>query len=213
MLMPLFLTIGYIIACIWALVRLWRSSFSTKAKVSWSVVITLLPFGAFLSLVNKPDAIRRLKYTVAAYAVLVVSFAGVYAAGFRWYRISSVSMQPTISRGEYVIGRLNPAYAKNVKRFDIVIYRRQDEPGGIFTSRVVGLPGDHVVIHANVISVDGQPVRLLSTKNYPGPKELDIHLAANAFFVLGDNEKQSVDSRMFGPVALTDLAGYLVFKK
>jgi type IV secretory pathway protease TraF len=60
---------------------------------------------------------------------------------------------------------------------------------------------------------NGKKVRALSTRNYTGPKECDVHLADDAFFVLGDYEENSLDSRILGPLPLSNLAGHLVFRR
>lgn len=209
-------TVIYLSFCLWSLIRLFRSAATVRAKVLWTIVTLLLPLGALLSLIcSRPNQQRVRKYAIAVYAVFAAAFLALYGMGFRWYKVPGLSMEPAVKRGDHVIGRLDASYTQKLMRFDIVIYRRPDELGSIFMSRIVGLPGDHVVIRANTLSVNGEKIRMLSTRGvkYPGPKECDVLLANDAFFVLGDYDEVSLDSRIFGPIPLTNLSGHLVFRK
>jgi signal peptidase I len=214
--MKTILTLIYLSFCVWNLIRLFRSAAPAKVRLVWTIVILLLPLGAFLFLIcsdSKQRLIRR--YVLAIYSVILTAFLGLYGMGFRWYAVPSLSMEPAIKHGEHVIGRLDATYAKKMKRFDIVIYRRPDELGSVFMSRLIGLPGDHIVIRDDVLSVNGEKIRMLARRGgkFPGPKECDVHLANDAFFVIGDHDEVSLDSRIFGPIPTTNLSGHLVFRR
>jgi signal peptidase I len=87
--------------------------------------------------------------------------------------------------------------------------------------RVIGLPGDHVVIKNNVITIynqqhpDGfQPDNTLAYgKNGaipPTNNNVDVTLTGTQLFVCGDNRSDSLDSRIFGPIETNQVIGKLV---
>jgi len=87
--------------------------------------------------------------------------------------------------------------------------------------RVIGLPGDHVVIKDNVITVYNkehpngfQPDKTLPYgKNGaipPTNNNIDVTLGSTQIFVCGDNRSDSLDSRIFGPIETHQVIGKLV---
>ncbi|QQS17914.1 signal peptidase I [Candidatus Saccharibacteria bacterium] len=87
--------------------------------------------------------------------------------------------------------------------------------------RVIGLPGEHVVIKDNVVTVytkehpqGFQPDTTLPYgKEYaipPTTDNVDITLSDTELFVCGDNRPQSLDSRRFGPIQTDQVVGKLV---
>jgi signal peptidase I len=86
--------------------------------------------------------------------------------------------------------------------------------------RVIGLPGDHIVIKNSVITVYNkehpngfQPDNTLPYgKNGaipPTDNNLDITLSKTQLFVCGDNRGDSLDSRIFGPIETKQIIGKL----
>jgi signal peptidase I len=95
----------------------------------------------------------------------------------------------------------------------------------LFVKRLVGLPGDrniHMDSATNEVSIDGQPVtgpdRTLCLDNNEPLKLIDKllltgkgkqldQLESNEAYVLGDCKSVSVDSRVFGPLPIDNIAG------
>jgi signal peptidase I len=83
-----------------------------------------------------------------------------------------------------------------------------------FIKRVIGVGGDTVSCHRDVLSVDG---RVLNNEpfTYPGsnPCSSDgfngktVHVRPGDLFVMGDHRNDSDDSRAFGTVPVSDVVG------
>ena len=107
------------------------------------------------------------------------------------------SMEGTIRVDDRIVAfRLSYMFSEP-QRFDIIVFRGPYDESNLYVKRVIGVPGDTVVIEEGRVFINGesQPVRDdfvqgEFTGNF-GPFEVP----ENNFFVLGDNRNNSVDSR------------------
>ena len=86
-----------------------------------------------------------------------------------------------------------------------------------YIKRVIGLPGDHVVIEEGNVYINGQLLQEkylkegVSTGNGKG-NCVDIVVPENSVFVMGDNRAQSTDSRCFGCVPLEKIESKVIIR-
>jgi signal peptidase I len=124
-------------------------------------------------------------------------------------RVENVSMQPTLFQGEFLlVNKL--AYIKNLPRTgDIIIFHAPPTPGEDFIKRVIGAPGDNVLIKDGRVFVNNFQLEedyVADVPVYNG--EWDVPL--DKVFVLGDNRNSSSDSHVWGYVPLTNVIGKAV---
>jgi signal peptidase I len=96
------------------------------------------------------------------------------------------------------------------------------EPGSIFIKRLVGLPGDRLRISGNQLFVNGQatvytdtegkPIHYIQAGSFLRIPTDEIVLPPDCFFVLGDNSKNSFDSRYWGQVPRANIRGRAWFR-
>jgi signal peptidase I len=150
---------------------------------------------------------RRLVLGAIALAVvaLVVLLRAFVAEPFG---IPSGSMIPTLRPGDSVlVDKL--AYRHVAPRRGQLIVFRAPRNGVIEVKRVVAVAGDKVAIEDGALVVNGRrPVEPYTTQAaidsvYFGP----VKVPAGAVFVLGDNRRDSTDSRSFGAVATGRVIG------
>ena len=95
---------------------------------------------------------------------------------------------------------------------DVVVVQVENE---FFLKRVVGLPGDEIVISGGRVSVNGDPLiePYLSDPNTQcyGGTNCTVTLSDDAYYVLGDNRSNSTDSRAIGPIPQDDFFGHVIF--
>jgi signal peptidase I len=156
------------------------------------------------SLIGEPGTVdyARSFFPVALVVLLLRSFV------FEPFRIPSDSMMPTLLDGDFIVVnkyayglRLPVANRKFVdvgepQRGDVVVFRYPLDPQTNFIKRLVGLPGDHVQVHDNLIFINGKEVPF-----YVGPQRYNDGCYVNMSFArekLGDHEHQTI----FCPVAL-----------
>jgi signal peptidase I len=120
--------------------------------------------------------------------------------------IPSGSMEPTLQIGDRVIVEklfFNPAH---LHRGDVIVFR---QPG--FTTplikRVIGLPGDTVLIRDKNVYVNGQPLYEPYIMAEPAYDYGPVTVLPENLFVLGDNRNNSDDSHAWGFVSFTNVIG------
>ena len=164
--------------------------------------------------------IAKLALEAAALIILVLLFF------LRVPQVAGHSMEPQLRAGEHVL--INtlaygvrfgdgarpllelPLHA--IVRGDVIAFVHASDDGrAVYVKRVVGLPGDSVVIEHGVVRVDGtrldEPyVSLRDAASAPA-----MTVPRGAFFVLGDNRGESDDSRAFGAVPASAVIGRATF--
>ena len=105
-------------------------------------------------------------------------------------------MEPVLRRGDYVLAVRSDA----VTRGDIVVVEHPHRTGFELVKRVVGLPGERLVIGNGQVHIDGSP---LAEPWAEGPTWPDGEwaLGDTAVFLLGDQRSRSTaDGRELGPL-------------
>ncbi len=168
-------------------------------------------------------------FPVILIVLLVRSFV------FEPFRIPSASMMPGLVDGDFILvdkfsyGLRLPLI--NVKivplgephRGDVIVFRLPSNPSVHFIKRLIGLPGDHIIVRNNRISVNGTPVptepdgtysdrygfngAALALEQFGASRhvvmfapdryatDFDAVVPAGRYFFMGDNRNDSADSR------------------
>lgn len=146
-------------------------------------------------------------------AVLVLLLLTVVPLAVRTFvavpvRIASASMEPTLAEGDVVLVSRSAPDVCDLRRGDLVVF---DDPrnGDRAVKRVVGLPGEEVVILDGVLHVDGRATEepWVDPELVRGSFMPTFRVQEGGVFVLGDNRTNSLDSRDYGPLDADDLNG------
>jgi signal peptidase I len=127
--------------------------------------------------------------------------------------VSGASMEHTFHTGEYLIVDQVTYQFHQPVRGDVIIFRYPRDPSKYFIKRVIGVPGDTVVIEGNVVTIfnDSYPEGLTLTESYiksmEPNTELKETLGDREYFVMGDNRDQSSDSRVWGVLQEENIIG------
>jgi signal peptidase I len=135
------------------------------------------------------------------------------------FQILHEAMAPALLPGDHVIVHKTAYDTAEPQRGDVVVYRYPDEKGTLFLHRVIGVPGDRVEVRDQVVSVNEEVVAepyvqhtdrssmAGNVRDNLGP----VIVAPDAYFVLGDNREESLDSRFLESVGKEHILGQVVF--
>ena len=178
------------------------------------------------------DDWHEIVYVLAA-AIAVAAILTLFV--FRSYRVDGVSMETTLQNNDrLVIDELPRTLARVTHhayiphRGDIIVFN-QSQAGGFdspnlgtkqLIKRVIGLPGDRVVIKNGQVTVynttspsgfdpDTSGLYHLDDTTTTADSTIDVTLGADQLYVLGDNRANSTDSRVFGPINANQIVGKL----
>ena len=112
-------------------------------------------------------------------------------------RVPTGSMEDTIPVGARIIGLRHSYLFEEPQRGDIIIFKYPDDESVHYVKRVIGLPGETVIIADGNVYVDGtaleEPYLNTVTLGDYGP----YTVPEGSYFVMGDNRNDSRDSRFW----------------
>ncbi len=121
------------------------------------------------------------------------------------FLVSGASMEPNFQNGNYLIIDEITYRLREPARGEVIVFRYPKDPSVYFIKRVIGLPGERVVVLGADAYVYKSGVQVFHETGTVGA--LDRTLGPGEYFVLGDNRYNSFDSRNWGPVPQKDIVG------
>jgi len=154
--------------------------------------------------------------------LLVMAISG---RGYRKFEMGNTSsMSPTISSGEVVSVKLFIPKRDRMKRWQIVLFWSPALPDHLSVMRVVGLPGEQVEVTTNAFLINGVEVpenevpKVLRNQEWLTDRISEVSgqrqwvLGSSEVFVVGDNLGETLDSRIWGPLSLSNVIGVAEMK-
>lgn len=153
------------------------------------------------------------------------------------FRVEGASMEPTLQTGQYLLinkatyfhidgtpledlfpgtrqGAVEYMFA-GPQRGDVVVFRAPTQPDKDYIKRIIGLPGDMILIRNGRVSANGEELdepylRFPATYNYPANGR-PMRVPDTDYFVLGDNRPNSSDSHLNWTVPVSYMVGQAWF--
>jgi signal peptidase I len=110
------------------------------------------------------------------------------------------SMNPGIRDGDRIIIDPWPIWALDIRRGDVVVFRYPLDPSLDYIKRVIGLPGDEVIMERGEVWVNGEKLDEPYVFDDDPLSRVVTRVKPAHYFVLGDNRPRSSDSRDWGQV-------------
>lgn len=133
------------------------------------------------------------------------------------YLVDGRSMYPTFNTSEYLIVDKFSYRIKNPERNSVVVFKYPNNPDKNFIKRIIGLPGETVIIKDNQVTIinNENPEGFVLDEPYvvyKSPSYSEINLGGEEYFVMGDNRAESFDSRSWGPLSAELILGKPVLR-
>jgi signal peptidase I len=156
--------------------------------------------------------LRHLCQCLALAALAVASYFFVSRFFLQSVQVVGPSMAPTLRDSQrYLLNRWI-YYVRAPQRADIVVIR---DPANrrLSVKRIIASPGDSLYLKDGSVCVNGhkleEPYLPARTLTFPEGKlpEQWLRCGKDQYIVLGDNRRNSTDSRSYGPVGRHDVLG------
>lgn len=141
------------------------------------------------------------------------------------FMVSGESMEPTLENGDRMFVNKMGYSFKEPELFDVIIFHASSEED--YVKRIIGVPGDRIEYKGDVLYVNEEPMEEPFLEPFhdnllTGMTTLtdDFTLEENTgykevpedhVFVLGDNRRVSLDSRVIGFIPYEDIVGSASF--
>ncbi len=183
---------------------------------------------------GRPEHTEGVKSIVSTIALLLLApliaiFLTMFV--FQSYQVDGPSMESTLHNNDrLIVMKLPRTWARITRhdfipnRGDVIVFNHADgaalegNPNKQLIKRVIGLPGDRVVIEDGTLTIFNEeyPDGFVPDKALPygsviksTPGDVDLVVPEGEVFVAGDNRTNSLDSRYFGTVPANDIIGKL----
>ena len=136
---------------------------------------------------------------------------------FQPFFVRGQSMDPNFENGDYLIVDEITYRFKAPQRGEVIVFKSPQDPSQRFIKRIIGLPGETVEVKDGkvIIYIKGEP-QVLDESNYLSDLltggNIQITLAEDEYFVLGDNRPFSFDSRRFGVLSEENIIGRVILR-
>jgi signal peptidase I len=144
-------------------------------------------------------------------ALAVIIFLVVNSLTGR-YEVQSISMEPTLHEGQYLIVSKISYWFHGPERGDIIVL---DPPAGRseipYIKRVIGLPGEKVEVRDGRVWINDIALNEPYISGPPNYTENRV-LGEEEYLVLGDNRNNSSDSHIWGVLPRENIIGKSVFR-
>jgi len=131
---------------------------------------------------------------------------------FQPFIVKGESMAPNFESGDYLIINEISYRFFEPRRGDIIVFGYPKDKNQRFIKRIIGLPGEIVIIENNEVHIikDGKDTILEESylpENLKTRGNVNVLLKEDEYFVLGDNREYSFDSRVWGGVNRKNIIG------
>ncbi len=147
--------------------------------------------------------------------IALIIIKPIHAFVLQPFYVKGASMEPNFYNNEYLIidelsYRFHPP-----RRGDVVVVHNPILRDEYLIKRIIGLPGERLVIDQDGVKVAASSIgqlRVINEKTYlptglATSGSVDVTLGLDEYFMMGDNRPASLDSRSFGPILRDQIVG------
>ena len=162
---------------------------------------------------------------VVAFAIMVAAIMLLRTFVIEPFQIPSGSMLNTIEIGDRVFAeKISVALDPMPEPGEIVTFVNPRDPSETLIKRVIAVGGQTIDLRDGVVYIDGVALDEPYTDGQPtypmtadkkflgGDITYPYTVPEGCFWAMGDNRRNSADSRVFGPVSADSVTGHAIFR-
>ena len=157
------------------------------------------------------------RWAVSILVVVILAYS-IVTFGVQSVTMIGQSMDPALSNQDVVLINKRAYTFDEPQRYDIIAFKLKDDTESYFNiKRIIGLPGEKVLIKNGHVFINGEVIKDLPFDDpimTEGLAEDEITLDEDEYFLMGDNCNNSEDSRYvnIGNVSRKELSGKVIFR-
>lgn len=136
----------------------------------------------------------------------------LYVSVFNFSVVRGSSMAPGIHDGDRILIDQLSTWLGDLRRGDVVVLRYPRDPRVEYIKRIIGLPGDEIVMAGGMVWVNGRLLDEPYVGEFDPASWSRVRVREDHVWVLGDNRPHSSDSREFGQVPRENVRGKVDFR-
>ncbi len=147
---------------------------------------------------NREEEVILKKKFFTIYAAVLIMAVILFHYVFMLAVVPTESMAGTIEPGNHVICSRYGIGEGDIERYDVLVFTPPDHPQMLYIKRVVGLPGETIVVKNGKVYADGAELDSSFTKAPQNRRGDGVYKVPEGhYFFLGDNRNNSNDSRFW----------------
>lgn len=154
--------------------------------------------------------LEALQPIVMAFAIFMM----VYLFLFQPHKVDGSSMYPNFHDKEFILTDKISYREHGPQRGDVVVFHAPPPFDSDFIKRIIGLPGEIIMVKDNKIHINGKllnepyiPNDFVTTEKSFLRDGIPYSIPEGYYMVFGDNRSYSSDSREWGPVSKKAIVG------
>lgn len=153
----------------------------------------------------------RLIREIVETVVLTVLMFAIINLAVQNYDVSGPSMEPRLHDQERIMVDKVTYLFHSPARGDVIVFIAPPAPADNYVKRIIGLPGDVITVNGTTVILDGTPLNEAyvdpQMQGNPNAPITNCVIPDGKYFVMGDDRRNSSDSRVWGFVPRGNIVG------
>ncbi|MDA3846833.1 MAG: signal peptidase I [Vallitaleaceae bacterium] len=162
---------------------------------------------------EKKGTILKTRYVMFRFIIVILTILLILRLCFWPTRVVGHSMESALENNDIVIISMVKTFMHDYQYDELVVVTvpNAEERNESVVKRIIGKPGDHIVIEEDHLYINGIE-KIETYRKGVMLDSLDYYVPASSYFILGDNRSISRDSRIYGCVDEAKITDMVIMK-